>query len=131
MIFLKKIKEKIILNKKNEQAFYEAALTEFSTGKKRPGLWAMALAKSEGVMEKANALYIGLLAEEIKNDEYLEASKIKNEQKIAKLIESEREKEFNRVKKVIENLKKEQEKEKKKLIDPRFKQEQPFLKKEH
>ena len=131
MIFLKKTKEKIIPHKKNEQAFYETALTEFLTGEKRSGLWAMALAKSEGVMEKANALYIGLLAEEIKNDEYLEASKIENEQRIAKLIESEREKEFNRVKKIEENLKKEQEKEKKKLIDPRFKEEQPFLKKEH
>ena len=131
MIFLKKIKEKIILNKKNEQAFYEIALTEFSTGEKRSGLWAMALAKSEGVIEKANALYIGLLAEEIKNDEYLESNKIENEQRIEKLIKSEREKEFNRVKKVVENLKKEQEKERKKLIDPRFKEEQPFLKKDH
>ena len=102
MIF-KKIKEKIILHKKNEQIFYELALTEFSTGNKRPGLWAMALSKSEGSIEKANALYIGLLAEEIKSDEYLEATK----------------------------LEKEKQKEMKKLIDPRFKEPQPYLKKEH
>jgi hypothetical protein len=105
MIF-KKIKEKIILHKKNEQIFYELALTEFSTGNKRPGLWAMALSKSEGSIEKANALYIGLLAEEIKSDEYLEATK-------------------------IEAIEKEKQKEMKKLIDTRFKEPQPYLKKEH
>ena len=131
MSFFKKLKANMIINKKNEQTFYELAIREIATGQKRTGLWAIALSKSDGSLDKAHALYIGLLAEEIKNDEYLEASKIENEQRIAKLIESEREKEFNRVKKIVENLKKEQEKEKKKLIDPRFKEEQPFLKKEH
>ena len=48
------------------------------TGTKRTGLWAMALSKSDGSLEKANALYIGLLAEEIKSDLYLE--EIENEQ---------------------------------------------------
>lgn len=60
---------------------YELALAEFSTGKKRIGLWAIALSKADGSIEKANALYIGLLAEEIKNDEYLEANKIQEIEK--------------------------------------------------
>lgn len=85
MIF-KKIKEKIILHKKNEQIFYELALTEFSTGNKRPGLWAMALSKSEGSIEKANALYIGLFAGEIKNDEYLASNKMQEIEKKKNLI---------------------------------------------
>jgi hypothetical protein len=124
MTFLKKIKEKIIINKKNEQVFYELALVEFSTGKKRTGLWAMALSKSDGSIEKANALYIGLLAEEIKNDEYLEANKIQEIERKEKLLELEQEKELNLVQK-------KREKEMKKLIDPRFKDPQPFLKKKH
>lgn len=37
----------------------------------------MALSKADRSIEKANALYIGLLAEEIKSNEYLEANKIK------------------------------------------------------
>lgn len=124
MSFLKKIKEKIIINKKNEQVFYELALAEFSTGKKRTGLWAMALSKSDGSIEKANALYIGLLAEEIKNDEYLEANRMQEIERREKLLQLEQEKELNR-------LQVEKEKEMKKLIDPRFKDPQPFLKKKH
>lgn len=124
MSFLKKIKEKIIINKKNEQVFYELALVEFSTGKKRTGLWAMALSKSDGSIEKANALYIGLLAEEIKNDEYLETNKMQEIERIEKLLKLEQEKELHRVQK-------EREKEMKKLIDPRFKDPQPYLKRKH
>lgn len=130
MIF-NKIKKKIILHKKNEQIFYELALTEFSTGDKRPGLWAMALSKSEGSIEKANALYIGLLAEEIKSDEYLEANKIEAIEKQQCLLQVKREKELNRVKKIVDKLEKEKQKEMKKLIDPRFKEPQPYVKKEH
>lgn len=124
MIFLKKIKEKIITSKKNEQVFYELALAEFSTGSKRAGLWAMALSKSDGSIEKANALYIGLLAEEIKNDEYLASNKMQEIEKKEKLLQLEQVKELNR-------LQKEREKEMKKLIDPRFKDPQPYLKKKH
>ena len=124
MSFLKKVKEKIIINKKNEQVFYELALTEFSTGEKRTGLWAMALSKSDGSIEKANALYIGLLAEEIKNDEYLEANRMQEIERREKLLQLEKEKELNR-------LQVEKEKEMKKRRDPRFKDPQPLLKKKH
>lgn len=124
MSFFKKFKEKIILNKKNEQVFYELALNEFSSGIKRTGLWAMAISKSEGSIEKANSLYIGLLAEEIKNDHYLEANKIDRLEKQQHLFQLECEKE-------LEKLEKEKQKKMKKLIDPRFKEPQPFVKKEH
>lgn len=123
MIF-NKIKEKLILHKKNEQIFYELALSEFSTGSKRPGLWAMALSKSDGSIEKANALYIGLLAEEIKNDEYLESTKIKATNKQQHYLQLEKEKELNKAQKLLE-------KEMEKRIDPRFKEPQPYIKKEH
>ncbi len=110
MSFFKKMKEKIILNKKTEQIFYELALIEFSTGNKRLGLWAMALSKSDGSIEHADALYIGLLAEEIKNDEYLESNKIEEMEKQQYLLQLQKEKEM------------------KKLIDPRFKNPQPYVK---
>lgn len=91
----------------------------------------MALSKSEGSIEKANALYIGLLAEEIKSDEYLEANKIEAIEKQQCLLQVKREKELNRVKKIVDKLEKEKQKEMKKLIDPRFKEPQPYVKKEH
>ena len=78
MSFFKKLKANMIINKKNEQTFYELAIREIATGQKRTGLWAIALSKSDGSLDKAHALYIGLLAEEIKNDIYLE--EIKNEE---------------------------------------------------
>ena len=81
----------MIINKKNEQTFYELAIREIATGQKRTGLWAIALSKSDGSLDKAHALYIGLLAEEIKNDIYLEEIKNeelrKNELVLAKEIE--------------------------------------------
>ena len=72
----------MIINKKNEQTFYELAIREIATGQKRTGLWAIALSKSDGSLDKAHALYIGLLAEEIKNEELR-----KNELVLAKEIE--------------------------------------------
>ena len=96
MSFFKKIKENIILNKKNEQRFYELAIEEIMTGTKRTGLWAMALSKSDGSLEKANALYIGLLAEEIKSDLYLE--EIENEQLQKQLLLTEKVKKLEREK---------------------------------
>ena len=91
MSFFKKFKANMIINKKNEQTFYELAIKEIATGQKRTGLWAIALSKSDGSLDKAHALYIGLLAEEIKNDIYLEEIKNeelrKNELVLAKEIE--------------------------------------------
>lgn len=76
MSFFKKLKANMIINKKNEQTFYELAIREIATGQKRTGLWAIALSKSDGSLDKAHALYIGLLAEEIKNI-IIKARKIK------------------------------------------------------
>ncbi|MDM1465434.1 hypothetical protein [Myroides odoratimimus] len=86
----------MILNKKNEQRFYELAIEEIMTGTKRTGLWAMALSKSDGSLEKANALYIGLLAEEIKSDLYLE--EIENAQPQKQLLLTEKVKKLEREK---------------------------------
>ncbi len=46
----------------------------------------MALSKSDGSIEKANALYIGLFAGEIKNDEYLASNKMQEIEKKKNLI---------------------------------------------
>ena len=141
----------MIINKKNEQTFYELAIREIATGQKRTGLWAIALSKSDGSLDKAHALYIGLLAEEIKNDIYLEEIKNeelrKNELVLAKEIEKLEEirsrkqkiieQEVHKEKKsnipsIFEEMDKQKEEELKAQgirIDPRFKSPQPVLKK--
>lgn len=86
MEFLKKIKDRQIIDKKEEQLFYQMAIEEISKGQKRSALWAIALAKSDGDLNKAEAIYIGLLAEEYRDDIYLaqreEESKNKATQKL-------------------------------------------------
>ena len=44
----------------NEELIYESIATEIENGKMRKGIWAMALAKSQGNIDKTNALYIEL-----------------------------------------------------------------------
>ena len=51
-----------------EEQLYEQVVVELSTGKKRDGLWAKALANSDGIEEKAKALYIQYRVQSIKDE---------------------------------------------------------------
>ncbi len=52
-----------------EEKLYEKVVEELATGHKRNGLWAKAIANSNGVEEKAKALYIQYRVQSIKDEE--------------------------------------------------------------
>ncbi len=93
MSILKKLKDKHIIDKKAEQVFYQMAIEEIRKGEKRPALWAMALAKSEGDLNKAESIYITLLVQEYKDDLYL-AKRLDEEENKQRVQEVEQQKKY-------------------------------------
>ena len=63
-----------------EEQLYEQVVNELSNGQKRNGLWAKALANSDGAEEKAKALYIKYRVQSIKDE--IEVSEALNEEKL-------------------------------------------------
>lgn len=61
------IKKAIISNRAEETILYEYVLDELEDGYKVRGLWAKALAMSEGDENKANALYMQYRVQNIKD----------------------------------------------------------------
>ena len=55
-------------NRLIDEKVYEQVVNELSQGVKKSGLWAKALANSEGVEEKAKALYIKYRVQAIKDE---------------------------------------------------------------
>ena len=51
-----------------EEQLYEQVVVELSQGKKRDGLWAKAMANSDGLEEKAKSLYIKYRVQSIKDE---------------------------------------------------------------
>lgn len=51
-----------------EEQLYEQVVTELSQGQRRDGLWAKALSNSDGIEEKAKALYIRYRVQSIKDE---------------------------------------------------------------
>lgn len=51
-----------------EEQLYEQVVNELANGKRRNGLWAKALANSEGIEDKAKALYIQYRVQSIKDE---------------------------------------------------------------
>lgn len=51
-----------------EEKLYEQVVSELINGEKRSGLWAKALANSNGIEEKAKALYIQYRVQSIKDE---------------------------------------------------------------
>lgn len=72
MKFASFIKQKIINTRLHEEKLYEHVYEEVKQGIRRDGLWAKALASSEGNEAKAKSLYLQLrvqsLADEMKID---------------------------------------------------------------
>jgi hypothetical protein len=63
---------KRVRNRKEDEACYAAALSEFQSGEIRLGLMAKAMAESDGYEQKAKSIYIKHLAIAIRDDLYLE-----------------------------------------------------------
>jgi len=65
------LRDYVATQNKIEEEYYAAALEEFCSGQIRPGLMAKAIAESGGDENKAKAAYIKLLANAIRDDQYL------------------------------------------------------------
>ena len=67
----KLLKDRIVIERKADEAFHAAALDELQSGKRRPGLMAKAMAESGGNEQHAKVAYFRLLVTAIKDDYYL------------------------------------------------------------
>lgn len=65
MDILKSIKSKVALDRLKEEKIYEFVLKEFEQGVRREGLWAKAIAKSDGNESKVKSLYIEYRAQSV------------------------------------------------------------------
>ena len=68
MSFFKKAKHAAIARRVLEEKFYEQALKEIETGRRRDGLWAKALQKSKGNDGETQALYIQYCVQALKDE---------------------------------------------------------------
>ncbi len=75
-----------------EEALYQQVAEEMEKGDKRVGLWAKAIAVSEGDGEKANALYIGYRVQSLIDEALIadEENRLEREQLEAERIEFEK-----------------------------------------
>ncbi|MFI8744202.1 hypothetical protein ACIGKL_03465 [Pseudomonas sp. NPDC077186] len=80
MSWLNKIKNDAISSRLLDEQIYAQVLSEIENGQRRNGLWAKALAHSDGSNEKAKSLYIKYRADSIR-DEIALAAKYKETEK--------------------------------------------------
>ena len=71
MSFWKTARDRVVLGRLTEEAFFAQAAEEMSRGVRRDGLWAKAIALSEGSESLARSKYIGLLADALRDEQYL------------------------------------------------------------
>ena len=67
-----------------DEPLYEQVLSELENGQKRNGLWAKALANSDGLIEKANALYIQYRFQSIKDEMEIASAIAEEAEKLSK-----------------------------------------------
>ncbi|HQR69911.1 MAG TPA: hypothetical protein PLE54_04865 [Burkholderiaceae bacterium] len=65
------VRDVFIAKRIDEQIIYAEALREIESGVRRDGLWAKAVASSNGDEPKAKSAYICLVAAAIRDDQYL------------------------------------------------------------
>lgn len=63
-----KFRRKSAVARLQEEQLYEQVLHELSSGERRSGLWAKALANCDGSEEKAESLYIRYRVQSIRDD---------------------------------------------------------------
>jgi hypothetical protein len=71
MTIWKKVQDKIVLTRLEEEALHAVALEHYESGERRKGLWAKALIESEGNLTKAEAIYLRLLVTAMKDELYI------------------------------------------------------------
>ncbi len=103
-----KFKTSTAIDRLSEERLYEQVAQELKAGKKRDGIWVKAMAKTGGDLNKAEALYIELRVQAIKDEASLASAQQKLNEEIRKSQELEREAELSRKKEIyinkLENL---------------------------
>jgi hypothetical protein len=89
MSWLNKIKYDAISSRLLDENIYAQVLSEIENGQRRDGLWAKALANSDGSNEKAKSIYIKYRADSIR-DEIALAAKHKEVDKAGKVEKVEK-----------------------------------------
>ena len=86
-----KFKTSTAIDRLSEEKLYEQVAQELKAGKKREGIWVKAMAKTGGDLNKAEALYIELRVQAIKDEASLAKAqnKLKEELKEQKRIANE------------------------------------------
>ncbi|TXI88776.1 MAG: hypothetical protein E6Q34_11875 [Burkholderiaceae bacterium] len=64
-------KDKIVLDRVKDAAFYDAAVEEIASGARRSGLWAKALVEANGEERIAKLNYLKLLVLALKDEVYI------------------------------------------------------------
>jgi hypothetical protein len=80
MSFIKRLKDSLAVDRIEDEAFYELVLHEAQNSPRRNGLWAKAIIQA-GNQEKAEAVYLKLLAQAMKDEAYLSKRIIEIENK--------------------------------------------------
>lgn len=92
-----KFKTSNAIGRLSEEKLYEQVAQELKAGKKREGIWVKAMAKSDGSLNKAEALYIEFRVQAIKDDNNLASVQSKLKQNKLKQ-EQEQEQKQNKLK---------------------------------
>lgn len=92
--------KKVAEHRRNEEKIYAAVLNEMQQGIRREGLWAKAIAKSEGNENKATSLYLEYRAQSL-------ADELQEEQNKARAVSAEEriKAQHDRAKKPMKNRK--------------------------
>jgi len=88
-----KFKTSTAIDRLSEEKLYEQVAQELKAGKKREGIWVKAMAKTSGNLNKAEALYIELRVQAIKDETNLALSQRKKRQELEETMRVNREKE--------------------------------------
>jgi hypothetical protein len=72
MGFWSNTQDRLVVGRKVEEQLYSQALNELESGVRRDGLWAKALAASEGDDARAKAQYISLVVQALKDETHMQ-----------------------------------------------------------
>jgi len=72
MGFWSNTQDRLVVGRKVEEQLYSQALNELESGVRRDGLWAKALAASEGDDARAKAQYISLVVQALKYETHMQ-----------------------------------------------------------
>ena len=69
--------DSLVIGRMVEEQLYSQALNELESGVRRDGLWAKALAASEGDEARAKAQYISLVVQALKDETHMQRRSLK------------------------------------------------------